>query len=131
MARFLQGLIPHVKKFALYMGFNPEVATKNWPSRGTYRVAPASAPAPTFTHNFPLKQEQIADLEFQDRATRLGREAMDMRVIFAHTDSRRDIRNVWNNTRKQNYFSMYQATTPRDFLLPRMEQVSERHEISL
>lgn len=131
MARFLQALVPQLKKAALYLGLNPEVATKNWPSRGTYRVAPASAPAPSFTHNFPLKQDQVADLQFQDRAERITREAMHVPVAYAHTNFRRDARNIWNTVRRSSTNSINASSTKAAHNLPRMGQVSERQELSL
>jgi len=131
MSRLFQGLIPHVKKFALYMGFNTEVATKNWPTRGTYRIAPASAPAPTFTHNFPLKQDQITDLHFVDRATRLNRESMNVPVILNHSSPRRDVRNIWSALNRRHSVSLPNSTGKADHALPRFGQVSEAHEASL
>lgn len=131
MARFLQALVPQLKKAAVYLGLNPEVATKNWPSRGTYRVAPASAPAPSFTHNFPLKQDQVSDLQFQDRVVRITREAMNVPVVFAHTNFRRDGRNTWNLIRQQAGLPNGATLNKPAHNLPRFGQVSERQELSL
>jgi hypothetical protein len=131
MSRFLQGLVPHIKKFATYMGFNPEVATKNWPSRGTYRIAPASQDAPTFTHNFPLKQEQIADLEFVDRIHRHEREAMNVTIKHLSDQPRKDFRNVWTVTKAKTSNSAANISVKPDHLLPVFAQVSEVQEIHL
>lgn len=131
MARFLQGLIPQIKKAALYLGLNVEVATKNWPTRGTYRVAPASAPAPSFTHNFPLKQDKIADLDFQNRGVRISREAMEFPVVLSTVDPRKDSRNVWNTLRLRIPSNLNSSVGQAAHDLPRFGQVSERHELTL
>lgn len=131
MSRLVQSLIPHIKKFAVYMGFNPEVATKNWPLRGTYRVAPGSAPVPTFTHNFPLKRDQIADLQFQDRAVRIQREAMDVAAVTVSPLPRKDVRNIWNETRRLKRKDLGTLSDIPAHSLPRFAQVSEKQEITL
>lgn len=131
MARLLQTIIPQIKKFAVYLGLNPEVATKNWPVRGTYRIAPASAPAPTFTHNFPLKENQIADLEFQDRAVRLTREAMDVSLVYTTTNPRSDARNIWNSSRTSSSNNLHTAAYIPSHDQVHVRQVSERAELSL
>lgn len=131
MSRLVQNLIPHIKKFAVYMGFNPEVATKNWPLRGTYRVAPGSAPVPTFTHNFPLKRDQIADLQFQDRAVRIQRESMNVEAVRISPLPRKDIRNVWNETRRLRRTDLGSLSDKPGYMMPRFGQVSEQQEVTL
>jgi hypothetical protein len=131
MSRLLQGVIPQIKKFALYLGLNPEVATKNWPSRGTYRLAPGSGSVPTFVHNFPLKKDQIADLQFQDRTVRIYREAMDTPLRFNHPLPRLDARNVWTITNRKRSLNINDSSNYAAHTLPRFGQVSEAQEVTL
>lgn len=131
MSRIYQGLIPHIKKFAVYMGFNPEVATKNWPSRGTYRVAPGSAPAPTFKANFPLKQDFVGDLQFETREERLGQEAMNVAVKHVNANPRVDARNVWNMLKSNPSRSLTADSWVSPYNQMRFAQVSEKQEATL
>lgn len=131
MSQIYKSLIPHIKKFAVYLGLNPEVASKNWPIRGTYRIAPASEPAPTFTHNFPLKQDFVKDLGYETKEERLGLEAMEMVVQYAHTDARRDVRNLWNvyRLRPSQNLTVHSLNPP--FQQNQFIQVSEKLEATL
>ena len=128
MLKFIQPFIPALKSFGRYLGLNTEVATKNWPSRGTYRVAPASAPAPSFTSNFPLKQDSISDLHWIDKEVRLSKEAFNFPPKLVSADPRKDIRNIWNHGRVDG-LNTARYSAAHD--IPRMKQVSEQQEIHL
>ena len=56
------------------LNLNPDVGRDVFPER-KYRPGPASQPAPELSLNFPLKQENLAEMTYATRKPRLARQA--------------------------------------------------------
>jgi hypothetical protein len=88
-----------------YFNLNTNVGRDVFPKK-EYRAGPASAPHPEFSLNFPVKSENLADMRYAERQTRMAAES-GVKLETMSTDPRTDPRNAFHHpTLKQIPFAV-------------------------
>jgi hypothetical protein len=77
-----------------YFNLNTNVGRDVFPTKH-YRPGPASQSHPEFSLNFPVKSENLADIKYAERQSRIAAEAAE-RVEVLSSDPRTDYRNAFH-----------------------------------